>query len=188
MGASASKAAQNGARKFPTRAPGSAPPSSAMRSAPRAPNSRSNPQASYTKDEAIRADSTDPSTSEAMGAAFAQRLKEMGVAQPNPIYSHSSTAPMFPSSSAGSRFPNAPRNNTLNVLDSRRRLQAQADEELNNMGKPNGQGREFLDMPTIQKIISLRQQGKEATAIEARLGLKSGVVARLGSPGIVSPA
>jgi hypothetical protein len=124
-----------------------------------------------------------------MGAAFAARLKEMGVAQPNPIISHSSRAPMFPSASpAGSKFPNTPRNNTLVVLDSRRRLQAQADEELNNMGKPNSKGREFLDMSIIQKIISLRQKGEEAAAIEARLGLKPGVVARLGPPEILAPA
>jgi len=56
------------------------------------------------------------------------------------------------------------------------------------MGKPNCKGREFLDMSTIQKVISLRQQGEEAAAIEARLGLKAGVVARLGPPGILAPA
>lgn len=124
-----------------------------------------------------------------MGAAFAERLKEMGVAQPSPIFSNSSRAPMFPNAPpSGSKFPNTPRNNTLIVLDSRRRLQAQADEELDSIGKPNSKGREFLDIATIQKIILLRQQGQEAAAIESRLGLKPGVVARLGPPGILAPA
>lgn len=56
------------------------------------------------------------------------------------------------------------------------------------MGKPSSKGKEFLDIATIQKIILLRQQGQEAAETETRLGLKPGVVARLGPPGILAPA
>src|SRR5512140_1757052 len=54
MGASGSKAAKSGARKFPTRPPGSAiPPSSAQRAARQAPivEQQYSPQASYAKDD-----------------------------------------------------------------------------------------------------------------------------------------
>ncbi|GAB1310227.1 hypothetical protein MFIFM68171_00437 [Madurella fahalii] len=206
MGASGSKTAQQAVRKFPSRAPGSAP-AAATRTAPRqaaaprsspapsvAPESRSRPQASYAKDEAIRADSMDPDRPEYISADFADRLRKMGIVQPNPTFSPSSIASPFPDASgikqtlSASRFPSASINATLGVLEARRRLEAQAKNEIDNMGKSTDQGREFLDIATVKQILVLRQRGESASDIEARLRLRPGIAARLGPEGIVSPA
>ncbi|KAK1755244.1 hypothetical protein QBC47DRAFT_383175 [Echria macrotheca] len=198
MGASGSKAAKSGARKFPTRAPGSSiPPSSAQRAARQAPvfEQRHSPQASYTKDDAIKTDSVDPSgDSELVDPAFADRLRQMGIVQPNPTFSPSSTAASFQdmmstaqSSMAAPKYPPSSSNPTLAVLEARRRLQEKAEQEFEELGVSGAQGREFLDINTIRNILVMRQRGESAAAIESRLRLKPGVVARLGPPGIVSP-
>ncbi|KAK3899201.1 hypothetical protein C8A05DRAFT_18331 [Staphylotrichum tortipilum] len=205
MGASGSKAAQQTVRKFPHRAPGSSPPAAAnpaTRAVPQAPpapttasgpSSRSRPQASYTKDDAIRADSMDPDLP--MSADFADRLRQMGIAQPNPTYSPSSIASPFPDASgikqslSTPRFPSSSSNATLSVLEVRRRLETRARAELDNTGKSTDKGREFLDIGTIKQILVLQQGGASPTDIEARLRLKAGVVARLGPAGtVVAPA
>ncbi|KAK1767098.1 hypothetical protein QBC33DRAFT_559226 [Phialemonium atrogriseum] len=200
MGSSTSKAAQSGARKFPTRAPGAAapppPPPRPSRTRPAPPPPRA--QASFTKDEAIRADSINPGATPdsdyGASPAFSARLRRMGVAQPNPTFSPSSTAassspppPPPPSSSShpgpGS-FPPAAENATLGVLESRRRLQESADREFLS-GGGGREGREFLDVGTIRDALVLRQRGVAAGDIEARLGLRRGVVGRFGAPGVV---
>lgn len=141
---------------------------------------------------AIRADSVDPSP-DFINPEFAQRLQKMGIVQPNPTYSPSSIASPFPDASSikpsasGPQFPSASNNTTLGVLEARRRLEAQAKLELENMGKSTDKGREFLDVATIKQILILRQRGESASDIEARLRLKPGIVARLGPKEIVSP-
>ncbi|KAK4242697.1 hypothetical protein C8A03DRAFT_29127 [Achaetomium macrosporum] len=202
MGASGSKAAQKTVRKFPSRAPGSSPATNpaartTQRPAP-APSAdaqpRSRPQASYTKDDAIRADSMDPGRPDFIGPEYAERLRQMGIAQPNPTYSPSSIASPFPDASgikqslATPRFPSSANNATLGVLEARRRLEARAKHELENTGKSTDQGREFLDIGTVKQILVLRQRGESASNIESRLGLKPGIVARLGPEGLVAPA
>lgn len=116
----------------------------------------------------------------------------MGVAQPNPTFSPSSTATQknqtaadFPRADdysarpAPSNFPSARDNQTLNVLEARKRLQERADAELENLGR-RGEGREFMDVGTIRKVLLLRQQGVDEGDIERRFGLKRGSVRRLG--------
>jgi len=128
--------------------------------------------------------------------AFADRLKKMGVAQPNPIFSPSSTAtPSFPdgfspqrSSFSAPQFPPASTNVTLGALEARRQIQAKADKEFENLGRSGSQGREFLDVATLRNILVLRQHGVSTAEIESRLKLKQGVVARLGPSSVVSPA
>ncbi|KAK3341311.1 hypothetical protein B0T25DRAFT_337806 [Lasiosphaeria hispida] len=206
MGASGSKAAQSGARKFPTRAPGSAPPRTAPRATRLPPEPRSQPQAPFTKSDAIRADSLDPQgPPEHITPAFAHRLKAMGVAQPNPTYSATSTysqgsaTPTISSQSQSQSqsqsrsaapqqvFPSAAGNATLNVLESRRRLEEEADAEFSRVGRAsNTAGREFLDVATIREALVRRQRGESAAEIESVLKLKPGVVARLGPAGLVS--
>lgn len=73
------------------------------------------------------------------------------------------------------------------MLEARRLLQAQAQQEFEEMGRPGSEGREFLDVVTIRKILLLRQRGDTAADIESRLRLKPGVVARLGTQAVVSP-
>ncbi|KAK4444103.1 hypothetical protein QBC34DRAFT_430242 [Podospora aff. communis PSN243] len=194
MGSSGSKAAQNTARKFPTRAPGSAPPPTASRTSRPPPAAKAHPQATQTKEEPIRRDASGPSSGfDSVNPAFADRLKQMGVAQPKPIFSPSSTVSGFPDafptaeSFSKPQFPAAVGNATLNVLDARRRIQEQADRELDNLGRPGAQGREFLDVATVRKVLLMRQRGDSAAEIESTLKLKPGVVARLGPLGVVAP-
>ena len=139
---------------------------------------------------ATRADSTKPESPDMVSAAFAERLRKMGVVQPNPTYSPSSTAVPFPD--VPDQYPPAPNyppatsNVTLGVLEARRQLQERADLELENRGKSTDRGRELLDIETIRKILVLRQRGERSADIEARLRLRSGVVDRLGPLGLVT--
>ncbi|AEO70186.1 uncharacterized protein THITE_2121256 [Thermothielavioides terrestris NRRL 8126] len=118
----------------------------------------------------------------------------MGIVQPNPTYSPSSIASPFQDASGISqslstpRFPSSSSNATLGVLEVRRRLEARAKDELENVGKSTDTGREFLDISTVKQILLRRQRGESATEIEARLNLKPGVVARLGPESVVAPA
>ncbi|KAM0335527.1 hypothetical protein ACHAQA_000575 [Verticillium albo-atrum] len=183
MGSSSSKAASGAARKFPTRTPGAAVPPAAARQPRQAPP---RPQASTTKDEAIRADAADPEVT----ADFSARLHQMGIAQPNPTYSPSSTAHSIPASPAtsGPRFPSAANNATLGALEARRLAEAAARQEFEALGRKDFQGREFLDLNTIVQMHLLRDRGVPDRDIERKFNLKEGVVARLGKRGITVPA
>ncbi|OHE91256.1 hypothetical protein CORC01_13456 [Colletotrichum orchidophilum] len=194
MGSSSSKAAQGAARKFPTRAPGAVPPpSSAVRAAPAPPPAQPAQARSQAKASAF--------TPEDVTAEFSSRLRQMGVVQPNPTFSSTSTAgsPVpgpgpGPSPHAdliqnpGPLFPSTYRNATLGTLEARRRLQQEADAEFDGLGRSSSGGREFLDLKTIIQMHLMRDRGHSPAEIEARLDLKPGVVARLGRPGITSPA
>ena len=89
------------------------------------------------------------------------------------------SAPQFPSSRA---------NTTLNVLEARRKLEAEAQAELDSLGKLTDKGRQFLDIATIKQALVLRDRGVAASDIESQLGLRPGLVAKLGPKGLVSPA
>ena len=136
----------------------------------------------------------DPDLPEFITPDFADRLRKMGIAQPNPTFSPSSIASPFPDASgirqsfSTPQFPSSSSNATLGVLEVRRRLEARAKRELENMGKSTDKGREFLDIGTVKQMLVLRQGGASAADIETRLRLKPGVVARLGPPGMVAPA
>ena len=122
---------------------------------------------------------------------FSDRLRKMGVAQPNPTYSPSSTASVEiglpPGGPPANLHTPLAGNRTLNVLTSRRRLQEQADAEFDGLGRRGSEGREFLDPSTINQALSMRENGASPEAIEKRLRLKPGVVARLGRLGIAAP-
>ncbi|KAK8064941.1 hypothetical protein PG994_007579 [Apiospora phragmitis] len=197
MGSKASKPAQAATRKFPSRAPGSAPPPTSFSrpaEAPRNPTAKGGssarraaaPQASLDKDDAIRQDAMDPNP--ITDAAFSQRLRQMGIATPNPTMSNSSTASPVagPSSShtnvSHNSYPRPPQNTTLNALDARRRLQEAVDVQSQN---PLA-GREYVDVGVLRQILVMRDHGYAAPDIEKRLRLKSGVVARVGPPGVIA--
>jgi hypothetical protein len=111
----------------------------------------------------------------------------MGIVDPNPTYSPSSTAASQytistkPSSSGASRTSN----HTLVALERRRRLQQLADAEFENLGQSGQTGREFLDIDTITRILLLRKRGLSASSIEKQLKLKPGVVERLAGSGTI---
>ncbi|KAK6949426.1 hypothetical protein Daesc_009503 [Daldinia eschscholtzii] len=190
MGAKASKPAESAIRKFPARAPGSAAPPHA-RPQPAAQRAR-DPRASFTKDDAlplpaIKADGVDPDPNPFTNAAFSQRLKQMGVATPNPTLSNSSTAAPYPGAPdqgpQSHLYPSPAQNQTLSALEARQRLQERATAEFENAR----QGREFLDVGTLRQALVLQARGTPPAEIERRLRLKSGVVDRLGPKGVTLP-
>ncbi|ETS81984.1 hypothetical protein PFICI_06986 [Pestalotiopsis fici W106-1] len=190
MGSGASKTAQSTARKFPTRAPGGAavPPSSrpaAPRAAAPPPASARVPKASTTKDEAITTDGGDPD--HMTSPDFSQRLRQMGVATPNPTLSNSSIAtPASPAqgvSAQGPRYPVASQNQTLTVLQARQRLEEQIELQQENPAT----GRNFADVGTLRQALVMKGLGVPNTDIEKRLRLRNGVVARIESGGVISP-
>lgn len=118
-------------------------------------------------------------------AAFSQRLRQMGIATPNPTMSNSSTASPIAGSSlhaARNRAP-AQQNTTLNALDARRRIQESVDVQSQN---PSA-GREYVDVGVLRQILMMRDRGHAAPDIEKHLRLKSGVVGRVGPPGVIAP-
>lgn len=61
--------------------------------------------------------------------------------------------------------------------------------EFMEAGRRGHTGREFLDVYQIRQILTMRDvQGRKDEDIEKRLGLKKGVVGRLGLQGIVGLA
>ncbi|KAI1325745.1 hypothetical protein F5Y16DRAFT_255566 [Xylariaceae sp. FL0255] len=215
MGAKASKPVQTATRRFPSRPPGSAPAASARQPPPRPsvaaqagaqaeapgedPSKKDPSKAARTaKDASIHADGQDPDF-----ASFSQRLHKMGIANPNPTLSNSSTvassgsydANLNPTSQTSSSpstntaaspsYPTAPRNTTLNALQARASLQERAEAEFTD---PSG-GREFLDAARLRQLLIMQTVHKvPAREIEKRFGLKQGVVDRIGPVGVTTPA
>ncbi|TDZ46020.1 hypothetical protein CTRI78_v009131 [Colletotrichum trifolii] len=184
MGASSSKAAQGAARKFPTRAPGAVPPTSTSTSATRAapvptppqsqsPQARPKAKAATSKTDDILADSINPDN---VTEEFSSRLRQMGVVQPNPTFSPTSTAQQFPHAAAtqspGPLYPSISRNQTLGTLEARRKMQQRATEEFEG----------------LVQVLLMREKGHTATDIEQRFDLKKGVIERLGRQGITRVA
>lgn len=131
-----------------------------------------------------------------MSPQFAARLRELGAVEPRPLYSNSSIAGPRrrpesddPNVQHGSppppNWPSARDNATLGVLEARRRLEEQAEAEMESMGRASDKGKELLDAGTIRRVLLLRQQGAGDSEIEERFGLRAGVVRRLGRPGVV---
>ena len=193
MGSSASKASRaagSAARQYPSRIPSTSQtppfrPPPAQNHAP-GPTVRPQPQASGSRSEAINLDASDPD--------FARSLRSLGPVQPNPTMSQTST---FPQPSNPNNPEQAPRpvgpdphkNPAIAVLDARAKLQEQADQEFMDAGRRGHGGRQFLDVFTIRQILTLRdERSKSAAEIEKALGLKKGVVERLGMAGVVGLA
>lgn len=190
MGSSASKASRaagSAARQYPKRAPNTQsptanapprPPPAAAQNAP-GPTVKPQPQASGNRSEAINLDASDPD--------FAQSLRSIGPVQPNPTLSPTSAF-----NSGQELRPSAPNprlNPALSVLHSRSRLADEAEAEFMEAGRRGHEGRQFLDVYQIRQVLTMRdQRGRSDADIEKRLGLKSGVVARLGAAGVVELA
>ena len=193
MGSSASKASRaagSAARQYPTRPP---PTSQATQSRPLpaqnrvpGPTVKPQPQASGSRSEAINLDASDPD--------FAQSLRSLGPVQPNPTMSPTSVFPhpSNPNNPAQASKPVGPdprTNPAIAVLDARARLQDEAEREFMEAGRRGHEGRQFLDVFTIRQILTMRDEyGKSAGEIEMTLGLKKGVVNRLGAKGVVGLA
>ncbi|KAF2770016.1 hypothetical protein EJ03DRAFT_271243 [Teratosphaeria nubilosa] len=190
MGSSASKAtrAASAARKYPTTPPTTRPPTTNAPAAPRPPPAQNHqpgptvhPQARArnTRDEAINLDASDPD--------FAASLRSLGPVQPNPTLSPSST---FSTPSASRpRAPDPRKNPAIAVLDARARLQNEAEVEFQQAGRRGFEGRQFVDVFVIRDALVKRDRGGwAAERIEKALGLRRGVVGRLGVKGMVEVA
>tara|TARA_R110002060_G_scaffold52265_1_gene63201 strand:- start:162 stop:509 length:348 start_codon:yes stop_codon:yes gene_type:complete len=108
---------------------------------------------------------------------------------------------IFPSSSSSSNHTSnsssgpdprtggggGPSNPAVSLLTARYRLAGEAENEFARTGKSTAaEGRQFLDVLTLRQILVLRdEKGVEAGEIERSLGLKKGVVERLGRRGVV---
>ncbi|KAH9223204.1 hypothetical protein DL95DRAFT_431812 [Leptodontidium sp. 2 PMI_412] len=78
-------------------------------------------------------------------------------------------------------------NPAVSLLTARYRLASEAEDEFAQTGKSTAaKGRQFLDVITLRQILVLRdEKGFEAGEIERMLGLREGVVGRLGRRGVV---
>lgn len=73
----------------------------------------------------------------------------------------------------------------MGVLEARRQLEERAKDELENLGRSTDKGREFVDVYTVKQILLMREKGEAAKAIEDRLRLRPGLVAKLGGKGML---
>lgn len=114
----------------------------------------------------------------------------MGVVQPNPTFSPSSTAQTFPQQVANDasspRYPSVKHNATLSVLEARQYLQQQANDDFASLSRPGKHTKRFIDMRTLIDAMRLRDRGIAHTTIEERLNLQPGAVKKLGRHGVLS--
>lgn len=96
---------------------------------------------------------------------------------------------MYPTSHTGSG-PNALQNPAVSLLTARYRLAEEAEAEFAGIGRASSKGRQFLDVVTIRQILVMREKGGPGIEreIENSLGLREGVVGRLGRMGVVEPS
>ncbi|KAF2868008.1 hypothetical protein BDV95DRAFT_501469 [Massariosphaeria phaeospora] len=190
MGSSTSKgarAAGAGARKYPTRSPNSTTRPATPAASPSAsgPTVHPPPQAYESRTPAVDTDARDP--------GLASRLNTLGAVQPNPHYSASSTSAFDPqrrqtsespfdmmTSMPQSAYPDPRENPALRLLEARRRIQEEAEEEMINAGRRGFQGRKYVDVGIIQMALMRQQRGEVNTKIEDVLGVKRGRLDVLG--------
>lgn len=133
----------------------------------------------------------DAVDSDVPSSDFSKRLQQMGIADPSPNYSPSSTASQTipsndgPSQPLGPAFPPLRQNNTLSVLEARRTLEQQAEENLEEVGR-TGRGRKFIDTRTLIDAMQLRSRGAADADIEERLRLHPGLLDKLGTQSMLS--
>ena len=137
---------------------------------------------SYLSVKAINRDAADPD--------FARSLRSLGPVTPSPTFSNSSVFNSAQQNTSGypqpQMFPSAATNPALQILDARNRLTDAAEAEFSEMGRRGFQGKQFLDVVLIRQALMMRdEKGMADTEIEKTLGLKNGVVARLGRKGTV---
>lgn len=127
---------------------------------------------------------------DAVSSDFAARLRQMGVVQPQPTFSPTSTASPTPSAPSvqnlGPSYPSPANNTTLTVLEARRKLQELAELDFEAIGRRGSLGREFLDTKTVLRLLKMRESGASDSDIEAQLDLRNGIVAKLGRPGVTT--
>ncbi|KOS23320.1 hypothetical protein ESCO_006636 [Escovopsis weberi] len=197
MGSSSSKvsraSASGAARKFPARTPATAAAEAGVKRKPHGASPSAPPQAEAVNSQGA----ADPKSSSSSSSSdpdltagdFTRRLHEMGIVQPNPTFSPSSTASssLSPESAVaplGPLFPAARHNATLSVLEAQRRLEHQAAEDFEAMGR--GAPRRFVDVGMLADAVELRARGVPDAEVERRLRLTPGLLGRLGPAGVLA--
>lgn len=139
---------------------------------------------SDTRDEHIDLDARDPQ--------FGDALKRLG-----PAISVERAAPgqgSFPTSSqpplgqqGKNIFPAGdPKSNpSLMIVKARERINQQYDVEADEVGRSSAGGRTLVSAKDIKEALKMRDQGgMSSEEIEKQLRLKSGILKRLGKPGV----
>ena len=107
---------------------------------------------------------------------------------PRASQSHSSPPSFQPSASAPAQsiFPSPASNPAVTLLTARSRIAQEAEAEFEGLGRKGAPGRQFLGVVTIRQVLKMRDElGEEEGIIEKQLGLRSGLVRRLGPKGVV---
>ena len=73
-----------------------------------------------------------------------------------------------------SAFPDPQDNPALGILRARQRIQSEAEEELENVGRQSFRGRKYVDAGTITLALMRRQRGEPDSRIEEALGITKG--------------
>ncbi|KAF2754415.1 hypothetical protein EJ05DRAFT_479405 [Pseudovirgaria hyperparasitica] len=189
MGASASKAAKgagSAARQYPTRIPSTATQTSRSSPPPLASAAQPQTQAQTRPSPAPPIHSQQPEpVPQDSNPSLSARLRDIGPVRPTESYASPSSdiynsAPQYPSP-----YPTPASNPALIVLAARKRFQEIADQEHEDVGRKGFAGRTLLDAETIRQVLVLRGAGKRESDIETLLGLKKGVMGRLGAEGLV---
>ncbi|RCI11897.1 hypothetical protein L249_4202 [Ophiocordyceps polyrhachis-furcata BCC 54312] len=112
---------------------------------------------------------------------FATRLRDIGIAQPVSIsISRLEAATLRPPSSRD--------NATLSVLKARQAAQLRANDESGDVGLVQVRGRQFVHLGFILDALQMRSGGTSNSIIEERLGLRTGIMAKLGPRGLFDAA
>ncbi|EFE34968.1 uncharacterized protein ARB_05924 [Trichophyton benhamiae CBS 112371] len=78
-------------------------------------------------------------------------------------------------------------NPSLLTLMSRTRISAEAEADMESLGRKDHAGRRFVDVVSLKQIISMRDgQGVSEEVIETQFGLKKGTLTSLGPKGVVA--
>ena len=64
----------------------------------------------------------------------------------------------------------------------------EAEKEFAEIGRTGAKGRQFLDVVTLRQVLVMREKSVSEDEIERKLGLRKGVVGRLGGRGVVGVA
>lgn len=188
MGSASSKAARSQVRRYPKAhnplGTGTLPEARARRGEAISARQDGRPALDADADTGAQTDS------------FSNRLQQMGVVQPNPTFSPSSTVSHPPPNGgpldtsklvvpSSASFHGSP---ILTTFEARDRLRSQAEAELHDLGSAHAKGRRFADMRHLLDAIRMRDSGASLREVERNLGLRAGILERLGKPGVVSHA
>ena len=121
---------------------------------------------------------------------YASQLRSLGAVDPKPMLSPSPIAvedgAVAPQAPPPNFFPDPLKNPAVTLLNRRQKLQEEADQEWENVGRKGFAGRKFIDVGTLRQAITLRdKQQKSPGEIETALRLQNGMIGKLGPKGLV---